>query len=219
MTTRCPRPTVPLPDLEPGDVTEWSDKLLRIYASSGGYAANWSAFRYWGPAPRMRFDHQPGRPKAHKSRGISYTSGSWTTPAGDPIDPLEVALLECYREKGIIDRHTDDPRYVLWKPTRPLRLLQLSDGNWLARAGGNGALTSGGRIVAREWSRAVYDTYPDTDGLVWSSSVLTGGRSIALYERAETALPKAPLSDRALADRALQPALARIAETYNLTLL
>jgi hypothetical protein len=167
----------------------------------------------------MRFDHQPGRPKVHKSRGISYTAGTWTTPAGDQIDPLEVAVLECYREAGIIDRHTDAPRYVLWKPTRPLRLLQLSDGNWLARAGGNGALTSGGRIVAREWSRAIYNTYPAVDGLIWSSSVLTGGRSIALYERAETALPKAPLSDRALSDRALQPALARIGKTYDLTLL
>jgi len=219
VTIRCPRPTLPLPDNELGDLTEWTDELLRIYPSGGHYATNWSAFRYWGPAPRMRFDHHPGRPKVHRSRGISYAAAPWTTPAGSQIDPLEVAVLECYREKGVIDRNTDDPRYVLWAPTRSLRLLQLSDGNWLARAGGNGALTSGGRVVAREWSRAIYDAYPDVDGLIWSSSVLTGGRSIVLYERAQTALPKAPLSDRALSDRALQPALARIAETYNLTLI
>lgn len=167
----------------------------------------------------MRFDHQPGRAKVHKTRGISYAAGAWTTPAGDKIDPLEVAILECYRDKGVLDRHTDDPRYVLWKPTQPLRLLQLTDGTWLARAGGNGALTSGGRVVARTWSRAIYDAYTDIDGLIWSSSVLTGGRSIALYERAEAALPKAPLSDRALADRALQPPLARIADEYGLSFL
>lgn len=42
---------------------------------------------------------------------------------------------------------------------------------------------------------------------------------MVLYERAADAVPAAPLSNRALADRVLQPSLARIAATYRLTLL
>jgi len=219
VSTRCPAPTLPLPDLKINDVAEWTDTVLRIYASKGDYAASWSEFRYYGPVDKMRFDHQPGRPRLHPTRGISYAAGPWVTPQGEEIDPFEVTVLECFKSTGVIDRHTDGPRYVLWKPTRPLRLLQLSDGDWLARAGGNGALTSGARPVARTWSRAIYDSYPDVDGLIWSSSVLTGGRSMALYERAEDALPTAPASDRTLAEPFLQPALGRIAGKYGLTLI
>lgn len=38
------------------------------------------------------------------------------------------------------------------------------------------------RRVARDWSRAIYRTYPDLDDLVWSSGPLAPGRCIALYE-------------------------------------
>jgi hypothetical protein len=48
--------------------------------------------------------------------------------------------------------------------------------------------------------------------------MLPPARSLVLYERALDALPTAPLSDRALSERFLQPALARIASQYNLTL-
>lgn len=219
MTTRCPPPTLPLPELQPGDTEEWIDPVVRIYSAGGPHPTTWSAFRHWGPHPLMRFDHHPGRPRLHRTRGVSYAASRWTTPAGAEIDPLEVAILECYGDTGILDRHTGEPHLVLWRPTRPLALLQLTDGTWLARAGGNGALTSGARAVARRWSRAIYESYPTIDGLIWSSSALTGGRAMVLYERAADAVPAAPLSNRALADRVLQPSLARIAATYRLTLL
>lgn len=219
MSTRCPAPPRPLPTLEPGDVTEWDDYLVRIYPSRGPYGVNWFTFRYHGPLSSMRFDHQPPPARLHPSRGVSYAAGPWTAPDGQVTDPLEVAVLERFQGSGVVDRRTHAPRYVLWRPRRSLRLLRLTDSNWLARAGGNAALVSGARGMARAWSRAIYRAYPDIDGLIWSSGVLPPGRSMVLYERAEDALPAAPASDRALQEPFLQPALGRIAGTYGLSLL
>lgn len=129
-----------------------------------------------------------------------------------------LAVLECFQSTGVLDRNCGAPRLTAWEPTRPLRLLKLSDSDWLARAGGNSALTSGARGVARDWSRAIYAAYPDLDGLTWSSSVQPAGRSVALYERATAALPASPMFDRALAEPFLQPALANIACRFSLTL-
>src|SRR5690606_10043053 len=142
-------------------------------------------------------------------------AASTTDSRGHVTDPLQVALLECFQEAGVIDRRSSGPRFVLWKPTRKLRLLQLTDSDWVTRAGGNAALVSGARGVARTWSRAIYRTYPDVDGLVWSSSVLPPGRCLMLYERALDALPTAPLSDRALNEPFLQPPLARAAKRFG----
>ncbi len=193
--------------------------MVRIYSSQGPYAVTWSTFRAYGPVASMRFDHHPPPARLHPTRAVSYTAGAWTGPEGEVTDPLEVAVLERFQSGGVIDRRTDGPRYVLWKPTRALRLLRLSDADWVSRAGGNAALISGARGTARAWSRAIHCAYPDLDGLVWSSSVLPPGRSIVLYERALDALPGAPSSDRALSEPFLQPALARAAGRFGLTLL
>lgn len=219
MTTRCPAPPSPLPPLAPGDVLDWTDPVVRLYSSTGPYGVGWSTFRHYGPVASMRFDHQPPPPGTHPTRAVAYGAGSWTEHDGRRTDPFEVAVIERLRSSGVLDRTTDGPRFVLWTPTRPLRLLRLSDSTWVARAGGNAALTSGARGTARAWSRAIHRTYPEVDGLLWSSSVLPPGRSLVLYERARDAVPSAPDSDRALAERFLQPALARIAGRYGLTLL
>ncbi len=166
----------------------------------------------------MRFDHHTGRPKEHPTRAISYAAIAWDPEGAGLVDPLDVAVLECFTN-GVLDRLRGGPRLSVWKPTRPLKLLRLTDGAWLAQAKGNAALTSGARGVARLWSKVIYDAYPDIDGLVWSSSVLPGGRSVALYERALEGIPSSPSSDRALTEPVLQPALGRIARVYRLTLL
>ncbi|GAA1902990.1 hypothetical protein [Lapillicoccus jejuensis] len=219
MTTRCPAPPWTLPPLDPGDVLDQVDPVLRIYSSAGPYAVGWSTLRSHGPVASMRFDHHPPPARMHPTLAVTYGTTSWTGRDGRPTDPFEVAVVERFRSSGVLDRTTDGPRFVLWAPTRPLRLLQLSDSTWVARAGGNAALTSGARGTARAWSRAIHRSYPDVDGLLWSSSVLPPGRSVVLYERARDAVPSAPDSDRALAEPFLQPALARIAGRYGLTLL
>lgn len=217
MTTRCPAPNSPLPALVADDLLAWTDYVVRIYAAGGPFATTWNAFRRFGPVSSMRFDHQPPPRRPHPTRGVIYGAGRWASATGF-VDPLEVAVLESFPD-GVVDRRTNDPRLVVWKPERSLRLLQLSDSSWLARAHGNAALLTGARGVARMWSRAVYREYPNIDGLIWSSSVLQSGRSIMLYERADDGLPAAPSSDRPLTEKFLQPALARIAGQYGLTLM
>jgi hypothetical protein len=219
VSTRCPPPPATLPALEAGDVVEWDDFVMRIYSSRGPHAVTWQTFRSYGPVSSMRFDHQPPPAGLHATRAVTYGAGPWSGPDGEVTDPLEVAVLERFQSSGVVDRNADGPRYVLWKPTRALRLLQLTDSDWLARAGGNAALVSGARGTARQWSRAIHRNYPDVDGLIWSSSALPPGRSMVLYERALDALPTAPASDRALSEPFLQPALARIASRLGLTLL
>jgi len=219
LSTRCPEPTLPLPALEPDHTLEWTGPVVRIYFSRGAHPMTWSQFRYYGPVSKMRFDHQTGRTKAHPTRGISYAAIPWNPdPDHRAVDPLDVVVLESFRE-GVLDRATGAPRLSVWAPTRALNLLKLSDDKWLGQARGNAALISGARGVAHLWSKAIYEAYPDIDGLVWSASVLPGGRAVALYERAMTALPTAPSSDRPLTEPFLQPALARIARAYRLTLL
>ena len=216
MSTSCPLRPRQFPPLLPADVLAWDGALLRIYSAAGPHGTVWSQLRTWGPVASMRFDHHPPPPREHPVRAVGHLVAASTTAR--PCDPLEVAVLERF-QTGVIDRHTDEPRLVLWQPTRPLGLLQLTDATWLARAGGNAALLAGARGRARLWSRALYRAYPEIDGLIWASSVLPPGRAVLLDERAADAVPTAPLSDRALREPALQPALARIAATYGMVLL
>lgn len=218
MTTRCPAPPSQLPKLLPDDVVEWENTLARIFSAKGPYGASWSTLRAYGPMSGMRFDHHTPPRRDHPHRSIAYATTS-RTPAGASVDPLEVAILERTQGTGIIDREQDSPTFAIWKPARALRLLLLSDSTWVARAQGNAALLSGPRGTARKWSRAVYGSYPEIDGLLWASSVLPTGRCVALYDRAADAFPHTTLSLRPLAEPFLQPALARIATTYGLTLL
>lgn len=160
----------------------------------------------------MRFDHHPLPRRVHPQRAVSYLAGAGA------VDPFEVAVLERFQASGLVDVSTDAPRVVLWTPTRSLRLLDLSGSKWLARVGGNAALMSGARGIARAWSRKIYRTYSDVDGLVWSSSVLPPGRSMVLFERARDALPASPDGDRPLGEPFLLPVLARICQSYGLTL-
>lgn len=223
MSTRCPKPPKVLPALVDGEVLEVDEKVVRIYNAGGPYASQWSDFRFYGPVASMRFDHHPSPRRVHPDRAVSYAAVKWGLGGrpGVTSDPLRTAVLECAQD-GYLDRSTNKPRLVVWSPARSLRLLALSDSDWLPRAGGNAALLSGARGVARHWSRKVYADYAGTDevdGLLWASSVHPAGRSMVLFERARTALPASPTVDRPLDEPAFTDALGRIAQEFNLTLL
>lgn len=203
--------------LTAGDLLAARDfPIVRIYFSGPPHPQAWDDFRYFGPVSTMRFDHQPPPRRVHPSRAVMYAvpGGSAAT-----VDPLDVAVLEVFGETGVIERVRRAPRLVVWTPARALRLLDVSAGTWLARAGGNAALTSGPRAVARHWARAIWREYPDLDGITWSSAPMPGGKAVVLFERAESALPARPDVHIDLAQPALLPALARIADQYHLTLL
>lgn len=219
MTVRCPPPpaAADLPRLRSADLIPSTGMVaVRLYRVDGAHPQSWDQFRFHGPLAGMRFDHQPPPTRDHPHRGVMYAA------LGGPragADPLDVAVLETFAERGVVPVSRGSHWLVLWRPTRRLRLLDLAGSNWLARAGGNAALMSGPRAVARRWARTIWNAYGELDGISWSSSVLPAGRSLVFFERAADAVPTHPLLHVPLQHPRLLAPLARIAEEYGLDLL
>ena len=89
-------------------------------------------------------------------------------------------------------------------------LLDLT-GAWPTRAGASMAIGTGPRPRAQRWSRAIYEAYPDLDGLFYLSSMHGSHHAAALYERAAGRMPSRPLFHRPLIDPALLPVLKQVA--------
>ena len=220
MTTRLPPPPRPLPMLRARDVfTPAAGSVLgRIYLTGGEHSAAWDSFRTFGPMAIMRFDHQPPPAAPHRIRAISYLAPR-RGRRGLRFDPLATCVRECFASTNTIDIQAGAPWFVLWKTTRVLRLLDVVDSPWIARAEGNGAISSGPRGMARRWSRAIYRSYPEVDGIFYEAATLPSARSVALYERARTALPDRPTVTLPLTHPGLRNALKRIAYTYGMDLI
>lgn len=165
----------------------------------------------------MRFDHHPRPRRNHPVRAVVYASVN--RGVGDGIDPLRTVVAERFGDSRVIDRSTHEPWLVGWGPTRPLRLLDLADSDWVTRVGANAALTSGARGMARRWSVAIWNAYGDIDGLYWAAQPRPSGRSIVLYERALDAQPTLPTFNLPLAHRGLLPALAQASGQLDYELL
>lgn len=73
------------------------------------------------------------------------------------------------------------------------------------------AISTGSRAIAREWSRLIYSSYPDLDGLWYGSSMHGNRPCVALYERAVDAAPTRPAFHHLLGDPAATAAVARAA--------
>jgi hypothetical protein len=132
-------------------------RLWRVYRQGGAYPSGWSDFRFDGPTG-SRFDHHVP-PRRHQDRGILYAASQRSTDAA----ALNSALAEVFQDTRTIDPYDRSPWLAGFVVTATLRLLDLGSG-WVTRAGGNAALTSGGRRVAQEWSRMI-DGDVDVDGL------------------------------------------------------
>lgn len=193
----------------------------RIYGQAGAHPTLWDAMRSYGPTG-ARFDHHRPPPHDQPDRAVLYaaieTTGPPTStgrgPGGDgsALPPLlYTCVAEVFRERGVLELSRDRPAFVLFRTVRPLRLLDLSDSDWVARAGGNAALTAGRRDTARDWARAIYDHYTDLDGLTYSVATLPPGRGVALTDRAATALPERPTVNLPLT----APVLRAELETYG----
>lgn len=171
--------------------------LFRIYFRGGPYPGRWNAFRRYGPTS-ARFDHHEP-PSRLQERGILYAATQ-----------IAACLAEVFQSGRTIDAHQGDPWLVGFHLARPVRLLDLT-GLWPTRAGASMAISSGPRPRARLWSRAIYAAYPEAEGLWYGSSMHANTPVLALYERAESALPAAPVLHRALHDETLQVVLENAA--------
>jgi len=161
--------------------------------------------RWFGPTD-ARFDHHLP-PQAIQDRGILYCA-----------DRATAALAEVFQNRRVINRRLRGPRLVAFELASQLELLDLT-GTWPTRAGASQAISTGPRSRARLWSRAIYDQYPTVMGLLYPAKMHGGARSLALYERAQSALPALAVFDRALADGAMTSILLKAADDLGYGLL
>jgi len=186
-------------------------ELWRLYFRGGTHPGFWSEFRAFGPTT-ARFDHQlapdpaPRRLRSGNtkpSRGIFYAALQGRT-----------CLAEVFQESRRINPYVDSPWLVSFFLGRNVRLLDLT-GHLPTRTGrASTVINNGPRPRAQRWSRATYEAYSEIEGLYYASAMDAGSPSVALYERAEDALPHHPNFHRSLADpswfRALRNAAAEI---------
>jgi RES domain len=176
--------------------------LWRVYRRGGPHPCLWQGFRYYGPL-NGRFDHHllddDGQPRL-QDRGIYYAA----------LD-IRTALAESFQDTRIVHRTaSDQPWIVGFELADSVRLLDLT-GGWPTRAGASMVINSGPRPRARRWSIAIYETYPELQGLLSASSMYANRPMVSLYERAATALPARPAVHRPLNDPALLVGLERVA--------
>ena len=179
--------------------------LVRIYGRGGAQPVDWNTFRFYGPLDG-RFDHHEPPPSL-QSRGILYAATHAVT-----------CIAERFQAARTIDPFTGEPWLVAFRLRRPVRLLDLT-GTWPTRAGASMAINSAQRPRARRWSQAIYAAYPQAEGLWYASSMYGNVPAAALYERAQSALPRLPEANRALADPVLQISLENAALELNYSLI
>jgi RES domain len=123
-------------------------------------------------------------------------------------------LAEVFQDRRVIDPWEHDPWLVGFETEAPLHLLDLI-GPWPTQAGASTALSSGRRDRARRWSQAIFDAYPDAEGLWYPSSMDANRPCVALYERARPAIPANPRFHAALGDPKLAVVVQRAADRFN----
>lgn len=201
-------------ELHQGDIVgvDPGTRLARIFTAHGNHPQHWNSFRYTGPLPHGRFDPQrPGRDGApgHDPRnGVLYFGLT-----------VRTSIAEVYQTTSIVDRKTRGPRLVVVRPTRTLRLLDLS-GLWPTRVGASQEISSGPKKITQAWARAIRGAFKDLDGLWYRSSMDGGGPALCLWDPpAGSALPLTPDVLLPLDHPGLDVPLGRICEELNYVLL
>lgn len=169
----------------------------RIHRQGGPHPVTWRTFRHFGPL-EARFDHHLPPPR-EQARGILYAALDWRT-----------CFAEFFQEDRRFDPSTEVPALAGFRLARSLKLLDLT-GRWTTRMGASMAIHTGRRDRARAWSRALYQAFPEAQGLLCCSSMDANRHMVVLYERARAALPERPAFHRPLSDPELLPLLEQAA--------
>ncbi|WP_236796891.1 RES family NAD+ phosphorylase [Amycolatopsis sp. GM8] len=187
-------------------------RLVRIFTSRGHHPQRWNSFRHTGPLPHGRFDPQRpghgGSPVYDPGNGVVYFGLS-----------VRTSVAEVFQTTSIVDRQTKGPHLVVVRPTRTLRLLDLS-GLWPTRVGASQEISSGPKNITQVWAREIRETIDDIDGVWYRSSMDGGGPAVCLWDPpAGEALPAEPDVLLPLDHPGLDIPLGRVCEQLNYILL
>ena len=171
--------------------------LWRIYPRAGAHPSEWARFRNFGPVD-ARFDHHLP-PRRQQERAVYYAARDWQT-----------CVAEVFQVGRRFDPDAGRPALVGLALARPVRLLDLT-GRWTTRMGASMDIHTGRRDRSRAWSRALYQAFPEAQGLLCCSSMDGNRQTVVLWERAEGALPARPAFHRPLSDPELLPLLEQAA--------
>jgi hypothetical protein len=209
-------PIRPLPTRRANDTITIStdERLWRVYRQGGDHPTSWDDFRHYGPLATGRFDPHLAPPRRQR-RGVIYAAVRRPRHRGESA--LDACLAEAFQDTRTIDKRDREPWVVAFAPTAPLTLLDLSSA-WTTRAGGHQSLSSGSRQVSRQWSRAIYEGYPEVDGIHYRTANYGPGHSVALFDRANDRMPANPRFHRPLADPGLQSILDQAADRLGYAL-
>jgi len=176
--------------------------LWRVYFRAGRHPMAWNQFRSHGPVASGRFDHHEGQSQEHE-RAILYAAVEGPT-----------CFAEVFQATRVIDRRRRDPWMVSFRTVSALDLLDLT-GSWPTRAGASMAINTGPRPRAQRWAQAIYAAYPAIHGIHYPSSMDANRPALALFERALSAIPTHPRSNRALAELPLLIPIANAAARFG----
>ncbi|GAB3582808.1 RES family NAD+ phosphorylase [Amycolatopsis endophytica] len=187
-------------------------RLVRIFTAGGNHPQRWNTFRHTGPLPHGRFDPQPprrdGRPADDPGNGVVYFGLT-----------VRTSVAEVFQTTSLVDRRTRGPRLVVVRPTRSLRLLDLT-GLWPTRVGASQEISSGPKKITQAWARAIRTAFTELDGLWYRSSMDGGHPALCLWDPpAGDALPLAPDVLLPLDHPGLDVPLGRVCEELNYVLL
>lgn len=194
------------PDIE---ILPAGTRVYRIYFRGGNHPSVWSGLREYGPAPGARFDHHT-EPARVQKRSIVYAAAG--------ADAVATCVAEVFQATRLVDTDRRAPWLACFALARDVELLSLR-GKWPTRAGASANINSGPRPRCRRWSKAIYEAYPQAQGLLYASSMNANEPALALYERAVPALPASPVLNRPLSDPAFLVPLERIASALGYDLL
>lgn len=192
--------SIPLPPPARTTNPQWSvlpigTRLVRIYDRT-----HLGPTSYNHNGPRARFDHHaPGAPRDQPDRGVYYAANT-----------LAGCIVEVFGDIGIIDTGNYGVAEVELLDERTL--LDLTCGRaW--NAGTVAAITKDtARAATQPWARYFYSTYPRVQGLKYENAH-NADIAYVFFERAGDLKL---VTDRALADKALQDELFEIADTLEL---
>lgn len=187
-------------------------RLVRVFTAGGAHPQRWNSFRHTGPLPHGRFDPQrpdaDGAPTTTPEHGVLYFGLS-----------VRTSVAEVFQATSIVDRTSRGPHLAVFRPTRTLRLLDLT-GLWPTRAGASQELSSGGlKLLTQAWARVIREAHPELDGLWYRSSMDSGRPAVCLWDPpAGSALPGLPDALLPLDHPGLDLPLARVCAELNYAL-